>query len=326
MKLHVTIIAAVLVIFLVVDIVVSFYFYDIAVARNKKEFYKDNKDLEASIEVLTKAQEEDKDLDWAYEQVFEEIVIESYDGLKLNGYYLEAKVPSKKTAILAHGYSSYARAMGSYAKYYYEDLGYNILMPDARGHGKSEGDYIGFGWHDRKDYVRWIEYIIDRVGEDSQIVLHGVSMGGATVLMTSGEELPGNVKAIISDCSYTSVKDELAYQLKRMYKLPPFPLLHSTSLLTRIRAGFYFAEASALKQVSKAKTPILFIHGEEDSFIPVEMVYELYENCSSEKDLFIVPGAGHGVAYNIDKEGYRKKVFDFLSRYVMDNWQVKLKD
>jgi fermentation-respiration switch protein FrsA (DUF1100 family) len=209
--------------------------------------------------------------------------------------------------------------MGMHAKYYYEDLGYNILMPDARGHGKSEGNYIGLGWHDRKDYVQWIEYVIDRVGADSQIILHGVSMGGATVLMVSGEELPDNVKAIISDCAYTSVKEELAYQLKRMYNLPPFPLLHSTSILTRVRAGYYFAEASALKQVSSSKTPILFIHGGEDSFIPVEMTLELYEKCSSEKELFIVLEAGHGVAYNIDKEGYRKRVIDFLYKHVKDN-------
>jgi fermentation-respiration switch protein FrsA (DUF1100 family) len=319
MRQFMMIIAVVLVVFLVVDVVASVHFYDLAIARNKKEFYKDNKDLQASIEVLTVAQEEDEDLDWAYEQVFEEVEIESYDGLKLNGYYLEAKTPSKKTAILAHGYSSSAKAMGMHAKYYYEDLGYNILMPDARGHGKSEGNYIGLGWHDRKDYIRWIEYIINRVGADSQIILHGVSMGGATVLMTSGEELPGNVKAIISDCAYTSVKEELAYQLKRMYNLPSFPLLHSTSILTRIRAGYYFGESSALKQVSRSKTPILFIHGGADSFIPVEMAQELYEKCSSEKELFIVPEAGHGVAYNINKEGYRKRVVDFLNKYVKDN-------
>ena len=144
------ILSAILIVLAAVDIAASFYFYNIAVARNTKDFYKENKNLSASIDALAAVQEKDEDLDWAYEQVFEEVKITSFDGLKLNGYYLEAKTSTDKTAILAHGYSASAKAMGMFAKYYYEDLGYNILMPDARGHGKSEGDYIGFGWHDRK--------------------------------------------------------------------------------------------------------------------------------------------------------------------------------
>ncbi|NSW90318.1 MAG: alpha/beta hydrolase [Firmicutes bacterium] len=305
-----------IIILLVGDITGSFYFYKVAIARNTKEFLRDSEDLQASVEILSVAQMEQTDSNWVYEQEFEEVEITSFDGLKLHGYYLEAKTPTNRTAILAHGYSSWAKAMGVYAKFFYETLGYNILMPDARGHGSSEGNYIGFGWHDRKDYVKWIEYIIDRVGDNAEIVLHGVSMGGATVLMTSGEQLPGNVKAIISDCAYTSVKEQLAYQFKRMYHLPAFPLLQSTSILTKIRAGYYFEEASSLRQVSKSKTPILFIHGSKDSFVPLEMVYKLYENCSSEKELFIVDGASHGTAYNVDKEGYEKKIAEFLNKYV----------
>ncbi len=310
------ILSAILIVLAAVDIAASFYFYNIAVARNTKDFYKENKNLSASIDALAAVQEKDEDLDWAYEQVFEEVKITSFDGLKLNGYYLEAKTSTDKTAILAHGYSASAKAMGMFAKYYYEDLGYNILMPDARGHGKSEGDYIGFGWHDRKDYVKWIEYVIERSGRNSKIILHGVSMGGATVLMTSGEDLPDNVKAIISDCAYTSVKDELSYQLKGIYGLPVFPLLKTTSLITKLKAGYFFGEASALEQVRKSKTPILFIHGQEDNIVPFEMVLKLYENCGSEKELFIVPGAGHGVSYNVDKKGYQEKVAEFLNKYV----------
>lgn len=189
-------------------------------------------------------------------------------------------------------------------------------MLDDRGHGKSEGSYIGFGWQDRKDYLKWIDYTINTVGKDSEIVLHGVSMGGATVLMTSGEDLLDNVKAIISDCAYTSVKDQLEYQLKEMYHLPSFPIMQSTSLLTKIRAGYSFEEASALEQVAKAKTPILFIHGDADAFVPYEMVNRLYEKCRSEKDIFIVPNAQHGTAYRDDKVGYEKKVTEFISKYV----------
>src|SRR5690606_382844 len=121
-----------------------------------------------------------------------------------------------------------------YGQYYYEDLGFNIFYADSRGHGNSEGDYIGFGWHDRLDYVDWIQKIIEEKGKDTEIVLHGLSMGAATVLMTSGEALPENVKAVIADSPYTSVQDLFAYQMKRMYHLPSFPVLHTTSLVTKL--------------------------------------------------------------------------------------------
>lgn len=189
-------------------------------------------------------------------------------------------------------------------------------MPDDRGHGGSEGDYIGFGWPDRKDYLLWIRKIIEAVGESAQIVLHGISMGGATVMMISGEKLPEQVKVIVEDCGYTSVYDQLLYQLKRIYKLPAFPILPATSLLTRMKAGYHFNEASALKQLDKNKLPTLFIHGSEDTFVPTEMVWRLYEACKTEKEIYIAEGAGHGMAYSTDKAAYEQKVSDFVGRYL----------
>ncbi len=126
--------------------------------------------------------------------------------------------------------------MDMFAKYSHEELGYHVLMPDARGHGRSEGGFICFGWRERKDYVQWIRYLIDKWGPQSQIVLHGVSMGAATVCMTSGESLPYNVKAIISDCAYCSLHAQLAYQLKRMYGAV---FVYCIKLLTQLRAGLF---------------------------------------------------------------------------------------
>lgn len=290
----------------------SFYFHKIAVARTEKDFLKNNSDLDNSQAVPAVKPIKT----WFDGTNYEDVEITSNDGLKLHGYFLRANKPTNKTAIVVHGYSSNAKEMSSYGKFYYETLGYNILMADNRGHGQSEGDYIGFGWPDRIDYLKWIDYIIENVGSDSQIIMHGVSMGGSTVLMTSGEELPTNVKAIISDCAYTSVKDELSYQMKRMYDLPSFPLVESTSLLTKIKNGYFFEEASALKQVAKSKTPILFIHGDKDTFVPYEMVYKLYDACSSEKDIFIVPNADHATAYKVDPKGYEKKITYFIGKYI----------
>ncbi|NOU92408.1 alpha/beta fold hydrolase [Paenibacillus sp. LMG 31456] len=291
----------------------SFYFYHVAIARTDKSFLKGNPDLKTGVTVKRASNSSEE---WWEEQAFGEWSMISNDGIKLHAYYLSADQPTNKTVILAHGYSGHAEQMRDLGRMYRDSLGFNILIPNARGHGRSEGNYIGFGWSERMDYVKWIDKVIEHTGSHAQIVLHGVSMGGATVIMTSGEDLPPNVKVIVEDCGYTSVKEQLSYQLKRMYHLPSFPLVRSTSMVAKIRAGYFFGEASALEQVKKSKTPTLFIHGDADLFVPTEMVYQLYENSPTQKKLFIVAGAGHGMARQTDPEGYDREVAQFIGRYV----------
>lgn len=293
-------------------ILISLYFYNMAIQRNSKQFLSDNKDL-VPTEPTPIPFDGPKWVDGHSPETWH---IHSHDGLELVAYYLTAQPPTTKTVVLAHGYSGCGKDMGLLAKYYYEQLGYNVLMPDDRGHGASEGDYIGFGWADRLDYLRWIHKLIENQGEDIQIVLHGISMGGATVMMLSGETLPPQVKVIVEDCGYTSVYDQLAYQLRRMYKMQPFPLLHTTSLLTKLKAGYSFSEASSLKQLEKNKLPMLFIHGVDDTFVPAEMIWTLYNACKTEKDILLVEGASHGMAYITDKATYEQKVSDFIGRFI----------
>lgn len=293
----------------------GFYFYGVAIKRAPKEFLAKTPDLKIDPPPVAGASW-GEGAEWVSRQTFREVELVSEDGLKLQGYYLASERAAGRTVIVAHGYSGKAKDMGATAKNYYENLGYNVLLPDARGHGKSEGDYIGFGWPERRDYLKWIGFVLQENGPDAQIVLHGVSMGGATVLMTSGEELPPQVKAIVADCGYTSVKAQLSYQLKRMYHLPSFPFVPVASLVTRMKAGYFFGEASALKQVRKAKVPILFIHGDADKFVPYAMMNELYEACRSPKEQLVVHGAGHGLAYDTDKSTYIRTVGEFVERYV----------
>jgi hypothetical protein len=290
----------------------SLYLYNVAIIRRPKEFLAGSPDLEMDQTELATF-----DTSWLEKQPFEDLEMKSHDGLLLRGYYLAAQVPTGKIAILAHGYTGSAKKdMGGYAKMYHEVFGYNVLMPDDRGHGESEGKVIGFGWLDRFDYMKWIHYVLNKVGQDAQIVLHGVSMGGATVLMASGEKLPEQVKCVVADCAYTSVKDILTYQAKRLYKLPAFPLLHLVSLICKWRAGYFFGEASALNQVRKTHLPILFIHGGEDTFVPTTMLDPLYEASNGYKEKFMVPRAGHGLAYAADVAGYRQRVGDFLQKFI----------
>ena len=303
-------------VFLVIQILGSFFFYELAIKRGPKEFLQNNADLEVSDQAM--------DLfingawiDWVNDQDFEQLTLTSHDGLKLSGYYLPASEPTDKLVILTHGYLGNAKQMGLFGQYYYNDLGYNIFMPDARGHGKSEGKYYGFGWHDRLDLIDWTDLLVEKLGTDTEVAYHGLSMGAATVLMASGEEkLPRQVKAIIADSPYKSVYQLFQYQMNRMFYLPAFPLLDSTSMLTKMRAGYSFRKASALKEVEKTNVPILYIHGESDTFVPTEMAEELYAHTSSDKELLLIPNANHGESFALAEDQYKLKIDHFLERYV----------
>ena len=220
-----------------------------------------------------------------------------------------------KYAILFHGYASVSLQMAPYAKMFY-DMGYSVITPDARAHGESEGDYIGMGWLERPDVLSWINSVIG-TDPDAEIVLHGVSMGGATVMMAAGEDLPDNVKCIVEDCGYSSVWDEFRLQLKNVFHLPAFPLLNTASLVSKIRAGYNFKEASSVKQLQKATVPMLFIHGDADTFVPFSMLDEVYEACASaEKEKLVVHDAAHGAAADTDPELYWNTVFTFVGKYI----------
>jgi len=300
-------------IILIINIVASFYFYHLAIERGPKKFLQDNDDLEVSAETMEEFLEGDW-IRWTEEQNFEELELTSFDGLTLQAYYLPAKEPTNKTVIFAHGYLGNALQMGLFGQYYYEELGYNLLLPNLRGHGKSEGDYYGFGWHDRLDLVDWAKKLVAE-NEDAEIFMHGLSMGASAVLMASGEELPENVLAIIADSPYTSVYDLFAYQMKRMFHLPAQPILPTTSLVTKWKANYSLTEASTLKQVEEAEVPILYISGEADTFVPSEMTNALYEATNSEVDIVTFPNANHGEASVMYKEAYLKEITEFLQRY-----------
>ncbi|MDL2220699.1 alpha/beta hydrolase [Eubacteriales bacterium OttesenSCG-928-N14] len=241
----------------------------------------------------------------------------TYDGLTLYASQARQPQPSDKWLIAVHGYMGNSTQMVTSARNFYE-RGYNVITPDCRGHGKSEGNYIGMGWDDRLDMVKWIEYIIENNGQDVQIVLYGVSMGVATVMMTAGEDLPPQVKAIVEDCGYTSAWDEFAYQLDAIFGLPAFPLMNFANTMARIRAGYDLRDASATKQLQHATVPVFFIHGSEDTFVPSYMLDEVYEACASQKDRYLVQGAGHGGASFTAKEEYWQRIDAFLARYVTE--------
>ncbi|MGN0157579.1 MAG: alpha/beta hydrolase [Brotaphodocola sp.] len=248
----------------------------------------------------------------------EDVYTVSDDGLKLHGTWFPYE-GSNRVVICFHGYTS--SGMNDYAAIaeYYRSQGFHLLLVDERAHGGSEGKYIGFGCLDRYDVRCWVNDVIRRMGEDCQIMLHGVSMGGAAVLMASGLKLPEQVKGIISDCAFTSAWDIFASVLKGTYHLPAFPLLNLMDIVAKKEAGYGLKECDAREEVKKAAIPIAFIHGDADTFVPFSMVSDLYEACASEKELMVVKGAGHLEACYMDPEGYADLIAAWTRRYFTDS-------
>lgn len=240
--------------------------------------------------------------------------IESSDRLKLHAYIVNQNKSSDKWAIIVHGYGDSGKLMSAKAKYFYQ-MGYNVLIPYLRGHGKSEGEYIGMVWKDRLDIINWINFIIKN-NSNSKIVLHGTSMGASTVLMASGEDLPSNVNAIIADCAYTSIWDVFSYELETYLKLPSSYILNVTNIVTQLKAGYSLREGSTLDAVKKSTVPILYIHGDIDKFVPYSMMNELYNATNSPKEKLTVERAEHANSDLVAPFLYWLTIKDFVEQYV----------
>lgn len=253
--------------------------------------------------------------EWFTSSGAKDVYLTSEDGLKLHAFEVTQPESSDLWVVVAHGYTGNAEESRGVAKHFY-DLGYNVLMPNARAHGESEGQYIGMGWPDRRDYVGWTKQIVENNAE-AKIALYGVSMGAATVMMTSGEEdLPDNVKVVVEDCGYTSAYDEFSYQLKGIFGLPAFPFMNLASGVAKVRAGYWIKDADSIKQLQKSTTPTLFIHGDEDTFVPSYMLDEVYEAANVPKEKLLIPDAGHGGAASENPETYWSTVDAFVGKYI----------
>lgn len=286
------------------------YNYAISAKTSKKDILNKNSETE---EIGKDNLTEEKIFEKWLTANTQSVYITSNDGLKLHSYE-GMHVDTDKWVIIVHGYASQGLEMGDFAEIFF-NKGYNILVVDLRGAGLSDGDYIGMGWKDRLDILNWINYIVDK-SKESQIILFGVSMGASTVMMTTGETLPNNVKLAIEDSGYTSVCEEFEYQLDKIFKLKAFPFLNVASITTKVRAGYFLEEASAVKQLKNAKVPILFIHGSLDNFVPFYMLEKNFNSANAPKEKLVIENAGHIRASKVDPEKYWKTVEDFIEKYI----------
>ncbi len=322
-KLLVIILAVLILILLSIIGIGSNYLVDFALTRDSSSASAVRSTLQVSADEQAKLEQRAKDLEaklekeadlWAKQYLTEQFSITSQDGLKLVGDYYEQEIDAGMYCIILHGYNKNKEDIRLFAKHYYE-RGYNVLTPDLRAHGESEGDYIGMGYLDKEDLKQWIDLVIQK-DPKAKIALHGLSMGASTIMMASGDDLPENVKVMVEDSGYSSVWDEFADKLENLYGLPEFPMLHTANLISKMKAGYYFSDGDTLAPLRRNDIPMLFIHGDMDDYNPFYMLDLVYDANASEKKKLVIQGARHVMGVHVDPETYWNTVDDFVDRYI----------
>lgn len=243
----------------------------------------------------------------------EKVTVKTDDGLTLVGYYIKSPNPDvKHTLIAVHGFrGSPDSDFGSLCKFFIKN--FNVLYINHRAHNESEGENIDFAQKAYLDMPKWIEKA-QELNPDGDIVLHGVSMGGAIVCLASSLDLGNKVKFIVSDCAFSDGYEQLGHMVK-FYKFPIFPFKLICGLSFRLITGVWSNKKKPIDSVKSSNYPILFVHGKSDRFVPAYMAKDLYDACSSEKDLLLVDGAGHGGSFFTGMNDYVQKYEDFINKY-----------
>lgn len=246
------------------------------------------------------------------EQIPHETVrMASFDKTWLTGHLYRVAEP-KRVILAMHGWrSGWSRDFGMIADFLHEN-NCTVLYAEQRGQGSSDGKYMGFGMIERYDCLEWIRWLNENGMEKLPIYLAGISMGAATVLMTAGfETLPRNVAGIIADCGFTSAKAVWKHVSETNLRIPYKHHQHRVDGLCRRRIDVNADGYSTLDAMKTNVTPILFIHGTGDTFVPPEMSRETYAACTAPKKLLLVEGANHGMSYLTDRKAYEQAVLDF---------------
>ena len=247
---------------------------------------------------------------WVDDNKSDDFYIKSVDGIMLHAVFLDKK--SNKTILLMHGYkSSCCKNFSDLIIYYYEH-GFNVLLCDQRTQHESEGKFRTFGILEGRDVCKWCEKLNEVTNDDSRIILHGVSMGSTSVLMSLAYDIPTNVIGVIADCGFTSAWEIFKHIFKTTYHLATFPILNIANIISKMIFKFDFKSMSTLDIVANTSIPILFIHGKKDDFVPIWMSDQNYKACKSKKEYLIYENAGHALAYHQNKQDYKNNIMRFI--------------
>lgn len=252
---------------------------------------------------------------WIQAQNNERITIKSHRNKELVGYLTSPAEKSNVFVVFAHGHHTDHNGDPANFLQYYIEKGYNFLAMDHVSCGESKGSFTGFDYFEHKDCLLWIDYLTERFGKEIKIILHGVSMGGATVCKMISK-VPSQVKLAIADCPYTSATEEFETVVKGAGIKNPKPFVKVFNAANRCIAGYDLDDTEVRGSVLQARTPMLFVHGDNDGLVPTEMGIELFELCPTPKDLFIVEGAGHADSIRVNEIGYHAKLDEFIEKYL----------
>ncbi len=244
----------------------------------------------------------------------EQVAIRSRDGYVLRAHWYPAE-NAHRTVILAHGWRSCWNLDFSASSPFLHENGCNLLLIDQRCHGESGGDLISYGIQERYDVLAWLDWI-EANHPGFPVYLCGISMGASTVLMTAELPITERVSGIIADCGYSTPDEIVSLTLRKTLGGFTAPTMAAVNLNCQLRGGFTLKKASPIEAMAKnTDIPCLFIHGDEDDFVPVRMSLENFYACRAPKELYVVHGAGHGLSFIMDPEGYKRKVLDFFTAW-----------
>ncbi len=232
------------------------------------------------------------------------------DGVKLHGRVYLQKDTCDKWVFCLHGYFGNMRSLAPLVKTYLKN-GYNVFVPELRGHGESEFKCVGMAYLDSRDVERWYKLLIDKYSIE-HLVIHGISMGATTAMMCTVKDFDGKLENCICDCGFTSAKAAFKHIRKTFMHLPNSIVFWLGNLISKIRCGYFYGQCSGKKALKKTTVPVLFLHGGLDNFVPVRMVIDNYNVCASKKDWYIFPNAEHFECMYADEELYWVKVFGFI--------------
>ena len=252
---------------------------------------------------------------WCWRQNKQDCYIRSKDGLLLHGFYLPT-ARAERYVILSHGYKGSGFGDFAYTARFLHENGCNLLFMDQRCCGLSEGKYITFGAKEQWDVRQWTYYVAKRNKKRLPIYLYGESMGAASVLMASGHDLPKEVKGLIADCGFHSMKEQLQDIAANWFHLNWVKLLLlRVDLFCGLLGGFRMKDADTTEAMRTNQRPVLFFHGGKDSYVDPKNTRYNYALCRAPKELVIIPEARHLCSPYVNPKLYRRKLLDFFAKY-----------
>lgn len=300
----------------IVTIIVGFLLSRGMMVRGRNGVRQSTAQMKSSATALqNKETEDEKVAEWLDKVKREKVTLVADDEYILVARKVVVDAESDKWAVILHGYNGSMQDIYDIAMHYTAE-GYNVLMPDLRANGESEGALLGMGWLDRLDTINWIDTILEE-NPSAKIVVHGVDIGAEAGVMLTGESVKSSIKAVVADGAYTSAWDVLEEEYQIRYEgKPVFPFLNMMNPVLKVWAGYSLKEADAVKQVQKAQIPILFVRGSEDTYATKEMADDLNNAVASSHEMYEIKGATHDDCRYVDTEGYYNKTFQFINLYV----------